>query len=394
MVALALDKFSIMVSTIVIASIVFQTAISLYLLNSRKLTDDFEKYINILLLILFFHLTTKFFLLAVLKNPFLYNKIVTGFGLAYGPILYLATRAFLQRPLKSQALIFHLLPFFVFTVVYLIHVIGYLAGKISESYIVRYTNYYQWVVALSLVVYPIVVRFALYRRENRQESVDKLRSRLLRGIAFILLLGTGCGIILAFTHLIHVPIANFDLRVAPYLCFALIPVLILRYKLSNSAAAEVHEGPPPPLNGERLHLGIGKVAGQLVQHYRKSALDEMMMNEYEFALRYHMDKSKLFLNAEISLEDLSKETKIPKHHLTQLLNERFKQNFYSFINEYRIREAVKALENPTKEVNILSLAYDCGFNSKSSFNKYFKKITDHTPSSYRKKAFGNPSSPQ
>jgi AraC-like DNA-binding protein len=277
--------------------------------------------------------------------------------------------------------------------VYFIHVIGYLAGKISESYILRYTNYYQWVVAFSLVVYPIAVRFALYKTAKHSASVDKLRSRLLNAIAFILLLGTGCGILMAFTHLIYVPIANFDLRVVPYLCFALIPVFILRYKLSNSGEGDMHDVAPPP-TGERLHLAIDKVVGQQVQHYRKSALDELMMNEYEFSLREHMAKSKLFLNAEISLEDLSKETKIPKHHLTQLLNERFKQNFYSFINEYRIREAVKALENPAKEVNILSLAYDCGFNSKSSFNKYFKKLTDHTPSSYRKKAFGGPSSPQ
>jgi AraC-like DNA-binding protein len=380
-----------MISTIVIASIVFQTAVSLYLLNSKKLRDDFEKYINVLLIILFFHLATKFFLLAVLKNPFLYNRIVTGFGLAYGPILYLAMGAYLHRPVKPKTRVLHLLPFFAFTVVYVIHVIGYLSGKITESYILRYTNYYQWLVAISLITYPISIRINLHKSQDRLASMVGARGSLLKGIALILLVGTLSGIMLAFTHLIRVPIANFDLRVAPYLCFALIPIWILRYKLYNPVQPETNLD---EFSAERIGLPTGPALEQQVRHYRKSALDELMMNEYEFALRDHMDKSKLFLNAEISLEDLSKETKIPKHHLTQLLNERFKQNFYSFINEYRIREAVKALENPAKEVNILSLAYDCGFNSKSSFNKYFKKLTDHTPSSYRKKAFGNPPSPQ
>jgi AraC-like DNA-binding protein len=73
-----------------------------------------------------------------------------------------------------------------------------------------------------------------------------------------------------------------------------------------------------------------------------------------------------------------------RHHLTQLLNEKLEKNFYSFINEYRIGEAIDRLNDPALQVNILSLAFDCGFNSKSSFNNYFKKITGSTPTAYRK----------
>ena len=76
--------------------------------------------------------------------------------------------------------------------------------------------------------------------------------------------------------------------------------------------------------------------------------------------------------------------KMSRHHLTQLLNERLEKNFYSFINEYRIEEAIDRLNDPSLQVNILSLAFDCGFNSKSSFNNYFKKITGTTPTAYRK----------
>jgi AraC-like DNA-binding protein len=86
-----------------------------------------------------------------------------------------------------------------------------------------------------------------------------------------------------------------------------------------------------------------------------------------------------------------------RHHLTQLLNEKVEKNFYTFINEYRIGEAIDRLNDPSLQVNILSLAFDCGFNSKSSFNNYFKKITGHTPTSYRKQQLEllipDPSSP-
>jgi AraC-like DNA-binding protein len=375
-----------MISTIVIASIVFQTAVSLYLLNSRKLHDDFEKNINFLLIILFFHLGTKFFLLGVLKNLFLYNKIVTGFGLAYGPILYLTCLGLVGRPLRARPRFLHFVPFLSFTVIYIIHVLGYLLNLISNAYIVKFTNYYQWLVAISLVAYPLATKLALYRDRASFGYKKNVRTILINNIASVLLAGIAAGLFFSFTHFLKAPIANFDLRVVPYLCFSLIPVLILRYKLADGTElGEVNSSPPE----STLTFNSPATFDPEVRHYRKSAVDDLMMNDYELTLRRFMDSSKLYLNAEITLENLSKQTNIPKHHVTQLLNERFKQNFYSFINEYRIREAVRVLENPSKEINILSLAYDCGFNSKSSFNKYFKKITDQTPSSYRKKAFNN-----
>jgi AraC-like DNA-binding protein len=137
---------------------------------------------------------------------------------------------------------------------------------------------------------------------------------------------------------------------------------------------------PPPV----LNIPVIIEEKQPERHYKKSALDTPMMDEYEHALVNFMRKTKIYLEAEISLEGLSAKVNIPKHHLTQLLNERFKKNFYAFINEYRIAEAIEKLKDPDTDDSILSLAYDYGFNSKSSFNNYFKKLTGATPSMYRK----------
>ena len=65
----------------------------------------------------------------------------------------------------------------------------------------------------------------------------------------------------------------------------------------------------------------------------------------------------------------------------------FRKNFYNFINEFRIEAAKEILQDPSsKGKNILQIAYEVGFNSKSAFNTYFKRLTGKTPSAYRKEA--------
>ena len=190
-------------------------------------------------------------------------------------------------------------------------------------------------------------------------------------------------------------IPYFGLRVLPYAFFAAIPVLILKYKLEQKLTLtpivavglqqQPHQvvGTQPQLAYSAAEI-ISPAEVGVTKRYEKSSLGETSMDAYQQALNKYMEKNKVYLNAELSLEELALQVKIPKHHLTQLLNDRYKKNFYAYINEYRIQEAIKRLKSVKQDVNILSLAYDCGFNSKSSFNNYFKKVTGHTPTAYRK----------
>ncbi len=365
-----------MISIIVITCIICQTAVAIYLLNIKKLENDFDKSIIALLIILLSHLVTKFFLLVVLKNSFLYNKVASGFGFAYGPFLYIITRSFMQKPLSHKQRFLHLLPFLLFTAVYFILIAGESLKLISDYFIIHYTANYQYLVAVSLIVYPFIVQ-RLLRNPGHADVLAPEKRKLIGNIAMVLLAGILLGLFFAFTNILRVPIRNFDLRVLPYICFAFIPVLILRYKMQETAAMQ-REAVQPVAAVEE------KEPEHSEKRYQKSALDEAMMDEYALVLENFIRKSRIYLNAELSLEELAAQVKIPKHHLTQLLNDRFKKNFYSFVNAYRIDEAVKKLKDPNTELSILSLAYDCGFNSKSSFNNYFKKITTHTPSEYRK----------
>ena len=85
--------------------------------------------------------------------------------------------------------------------------------------------------------------------------------------------------------------------------------------------------------------------------------------------------------------ELSEKTEIPVRYLSQVINDILGQNFYDFINSYRVNEAIKQLENPSgSKKTVLEILYYAGFNSKSTFNKVFKDYTGITPTEYKKRS--------
>jgi AraC-like DNA-binding protein len=102
-------------------------------------------------------------------------------------------------------------------------------------------------------------------------------------------------------------------------------------------------------------------------------------------LQYMRDR-KPWLEPELTLGQLAAQLSIRPKILSQLINEKLQQNFFDFINRYRIEEAGRLLINPAdKKITILEVLYEVGFNSKSSFNTLFKKYTGLTPSEFKKK---------
>ncbi|MGA2142345.1 MAG: AraC family transcriptional regulator, partial [Brevinematales bacterium] len=94
-----------------------------------------------------------------------------------------------------------------------------------------------------------------------------------------------------------------------------------------------------------------------------------------------MDKEKPYLDPEFTLQDLADMADIPRNRLSWILNKQKKQSFYDFLNLYRINEA-KRLMITGEFSNILKIAYNSGFKSKSTFYSSFKRITTKTPSEY------------
>ncbi|TGK01722.1 AraC family transcriptional regulator [Leptospira semungkisensis] len=117
--------------------------------------------------------------------------------------------------------------------------------------------------------------------------------------------------------------------------------------------------------------------------YEKSGLREDKIPEYLRKIRDYMKDHKPYKESEFSIDTLSEGTGIPRFYITQILNENLKTNFYNFVNEYRVKDVMTALQSSSEEKpNILRLALEYGFNSKSTFNTSFKKIVGKTPSQF------------
>jgi AraC-like DNA-binding protein len=120
------------------------------------------------------------------------------------------------------------------------------------------------------------------------------------------------------------------------------------------------------------------------EKYTKSGLKDKQAEEYLGRLIEYVEKNRPYLDRDLTIHDLSLQTDIPRHHITQVLNENHKRNFFSFINEYRVQEVIERFSDPKyNNYTILAIAYDSGFNSKTTFNSIFKSITGLTPSKYR-----------
>jgi AraC-like DNA-binding protein len=100
-------------------------------------------------------------------------------------------------------------------------------------------------------------------------------------------------------------------------------------------------------------------------------------------------KEELYLDSELNLGKLAKKLDLSSHQLSYVINNGFNQNFYGFINKYRVEKAKKLLaDKELDKFSIIGIAFESGFNSKTSFNTTFKKITGKTPSEFKKSCSG------
>jgi len=118
--------------------------------------------------------------------------------------------------------------------------------------------------------------------------------------------------------------------------------------------------------------------------YRNSPLTPDSTRQIRARLESRFDEHRDYLDPDLSLKSLSERLNISPHILSQVINESMGVNFFDCINDYRLKD-VKQVLSSNNGKQILQIATDCGFNSKSSFYAFFKKREDMTPSAWRKK---------
>jgi len=97
-----------------------------------------------------------------------------------------------------------------------------------------------------------------------------------------------------------------------------------------------------------------------------------------------MTEEKVYKCPDLDLKSLSEKLQTPSYLVTKAINEGLGLNFYELINRYRVNEVKSLLINhDRKKFTLMAVAFDAGFNSKTTFNTVFKKMTGLTPSLYR-----------
>lgn len=122
----------------------------------------------------------------------------------------------------------------------------------------------------------------------------------------------------------------------------------------------------------------------LKKQENQKPIEEDKLERLKITLLHIMENDKPYLNYDLSLVKLASIMNISSHYLSYLINTGFDENFYQFINRYRIDEAKKlVLDEKMSHLNFQGIALEVGFNSKSVFNTTFKKCTGQTPSEYK-----------
>jgi AraC-like DNA-binding protein len=115
----------------------------------------------------------------------------------------------------------------------------------------------------------------------------------------------------------------------------------------------------------------------------KSVELDPTLHQLKMDLLHYFNEGKPYLNNNLTINDLSDYFDVPVLSISKAINQGFNKNFFDFVNTYRVNEFKKQLRDPkNKNLTLLGIAYGVGFNSKTSFNRAFKKITSQTPSEY------------
>jgi AraC-like DNA-binding protein len=257
------------------------------------------------------------------------------------------------------------------------------AGLSIENFI------FNWLILVQGLIY-LLLTLVLLKRYSRKikvvfSSIERIRLSWLRNITYLTL-----GVVLSFLieNLLLLAGINFSDYFSLTSFLAAAAVYTMGYM--GLFKSEIFKRPEVAHSISQMsdlpEQSQQPVDTASVPKYQKSGLSPEKAQLYLQQLQQLMETSKIYVNSELTLNQLADRLSITPHNLSEVINTRLQQNFFDFINAYRLEEAKKDLTDPAKRhLKILSIAYDAGFNSKATFNTIFKKVTQMTPSEYREK---------
>jgi AraC-like DNA-binding protein len=340
--------------------------------------------------------------------------------LTFGPFLYLYTRFLADEDVRFRIYdVKHFIPFLIYTLAYFIFFreeISFTGADFFQH------DEYLWarmVFAISFII-SIAVYSALtfiqirqFLNNFRQKfSYESGKSRILwmRFIAILYTISHGLYIIagainaFAFQVIINIDylssvgliilaysVSYYSLREKRLVRFSRLREMEnIKQEKKPEPVAILQNEPKPMQQDEQVvhqqHVTESETVAHNDMHRKQLMSDENLQVGIQKLLAF-MEKNKPYLNPELTIQELAEKINIPKHHLTYIINTGLHKNFFNFINEYRVEEFKRrAADHENDHLTLLAIAFDCGFNSKSSFHNIFKNITGQTPSEFKKGA--------
>jgi AraC-like DNA-binding protein len=299
-----------------------------------------------------------------------------GFVFLIGPVLFFYTKSVVYRKFEWKTTdLLHLIPFVAFTVVFQIyyHLQPSDYQHLIQSAIQRQELppgfYYSILLVyahLGTYIY-FAYREIIFYRQQLQQRFSQLKKRNLDWLIFMIFS-------VAVMLLITLTYSLLPLATQALLNVGLIVVIAFIFAFVNTIVWKALSQ-PLIFSGVEQEEAVN-TAG---------AFSELEQTEYDRKIQLVITTEHAFLNSDLTLDELAERTRIPAKKLSHFINEYYRQNFFDFVNSYRISEAKRILTgSKDPKLTVQEVMYQSGFNSKSSFNTLFKKKTGQTPSEFRK----------
>jgi AraC-like DNA-binding protein len=312
-------------------------------------------------------LSASFISLLMLHGPFLY-LYVTSLTTGAKGILY--------------ENVYHFIPFVLFNTYIILAALLQKANGISLEHTHTYTHppfifvFFLIITALSGPVY-FVLSAGLFKKlginiSNNFSSLASIDPAWLKKLTFIF------GIIwtlLITVAVIHHVFNLFSLSFCTDGLALALSVFIILLGYFGLRQKEIFFNLP---------LGKEEFVTQPSKKYMGTGLKQAEASLIAERLLQYISTEKPYLDPEITLPQMAESLKVASHHLSQVINEELGMNFFDLINSYRVEEVKKRINDPAfANYSLLGIAFECGFNSKSAFNRLFKKFTGTTPSAMK-----------
>lgn len=356
----------------------------LFLLLIKKNKSSADKILLIWLLLLFVHQLLNYLVVTrqLMEYPHMLG-VDFAMPVLHGVLLFIYVLEITGNKLKKKY--YYLLHFLPTISLVLLAIPFYsLSGAEKISVLDNGGEGYMWyVIYLNSVIFISGLAYSIWSllliRKHRKNIQDNYSNTDKKELQWLQYLSIGLGIIWFIVLFADSPNTIFTGVVIFVLFIGFFGINQMNIFQTNSIASINVEIPKNEKIEKSMPLNTSP------KRYAKSGLNKEMAGKIYSNLNQLMTEESLFNNNDITLTELAKRLDVHSNHLSQVINEKEEKNFYNYINSLRIKEFIKIASLPeNKKFTLLSLAYDCGFNSKSTFNKHFKENTGKTPTEYFK----------